>query len=138
MMMSSLQLAFLDFISPELRASLMFLAGIALVTVILVRHTYRRIGRGRTQLTGGRGAAIESQPRPVNAWDGSFRDATATVERQKVELHEFARDANGLLTSKIAMLEQLIATSGEQIEHMERLLAELREAQQEPYTSGKR
>jgi len=137
-MLSSLQLAFLDFMSPELRGSLMFLAGIALITIILVRRTYRRIGRGRTQLTGGRGPAIESQPRPVDAWDGSFRDATASVERQKVELHEFARDANGQLTSKIVMLEQLIETSGQQIEHMERLLAELREAQEETLTNSHR
>ncbi|MEQ8209039.1 MAG: hypothetical protein RH917_04340 [Lacipirellulaceae bacterium] len=126
-----LPVALLDNLSPELRGSLMFLAGVALITIMLVRKTYRRIGRGRAKLTGGRGPAIESQPRPADAWDGAYRDASAHIQREKVELHEMARDANGQLTSKIVMLEQLIETSSGQIERMEQLLAELREAQEE-------
>lgn len=131
MIVSALHLALLDNLSPELRGSLMFLAGVALITILLVRRTYRRIGRGSTKLTGGRGPAIERQPRPADAWDGAYRDASAHIQREKVELHEMARDANGQLTSKIVMLEQLIETSSGQIERMEQLLTELREAQEE-------
>lgn len=129
MITTSLTLAILNNLSPELRGSLMFLAGVALITILLVRKTYRRMGRGRAKLTGGRGPAIQAQPRPADAWDGAYRDASAHIQREKVELHEMARDVNGQLTSKIIMLEQLIETSSGQIQRMEQLLAELREAQ---------
>lgn len=106
----------------------MFLAGCGLLTAILLRRSYRYFGTTRRR--AGSGPVIEAQPRPATAWDGARRDASAQIERQKVELSELARDANGQLTSKIAMLEQLVETSNRQIERMEELLAELRAVQQ--------
>ena len=101
---------------------LMFLAGSALLTAILLRRSYRYFGSRRAR--GGSGPAIDEQPRPQGGWDGAHRDVSAQIERQKVELSEIARDANGQLTSKIAMLEQLIDTSSKQIARMEELLEE--------------
>lgn len=101
---------------------LMFIAGCGLLTAILLRRSYRYFNRRPDR--GGTGPALVSQPRPATAWDGAHRDASARLEREKVELYEMARDANGQLTTKIAMLEQLVETSGRQIKRLEELLAE--------------
>lgn len=106
----------------SLASILMFMAGCALLTAILLRRSYRYFSRRPER--GGTGPPLVTQPRPATAWDGAHRDAAAQIERQKVELYEMARDANGQLTSKIAMLEQLVETSGRQIERLEELLGE--------------
>ena len=97
-----------------------FFAGCALLTVIMLRRTYRRIGK-RTKYNP---AAIERIARPAGPWDGAQRDALAQVERQKVEMHDMAREINGQLTSRIIVLEQLVGESQRQIERLETLLAE--------------
>ena len=69
--------------------------------------------------------------RPQHAWDGAHRDPYAVVERHKVELHETAREVQGQLASRIAVLERLIAASSGQIKRMEQLLNELHAAEQQ-------
>lgn len=101
----------------------LFFAGCALLTLILLKRTYRRLGR-RKQDT----SAIERIARPTSPWDGAQRDALAQVERQKVEMHEMARDLSGQLNSKIIVLEQLVGQSQRQIERLEHLLAEAEHA----------
>jgi len=112
--------------TSEFTAVLMFLAGCGLLTMLLLRRSFRYFqGRGRG---GGSGPTIELQHRPTSEWDGAYGDASASIERQKVELHEFARDAAGQLNSKLIMLDQLLRKSDRQIERMEALLAQLDEA----------
>jgi hypothetical protein len=102
-----------------LQATLGLLAGGALLTLILLKRSYRYFGR---QKKGG-SAPIERVARPASQWDGAQRDALAQVERQKVEMHEMSRDLNGQLSSRIIVLERLIGDSQRQIERLEALLA---------------
>lgn len=98
----------------------LFFAGCALLTLILLKRAYRRLGpRDKASAT-----AIERVARPTSKWDGAQRDALAQVERQKVEMHEMSRDLNGQLSSRILVLEKLIGDSQRQIERLEKLLAE--------------
>ena len=105
--------------------TLMFFAGCALLTTILLRRSYRyfqKRTRGRVSEP-----AIEKQPRPDRSWSGMQKDTVADVERQKVELHDMSRDVTGQLNSKMLLLQQLIAKSDQQIEQMEKLLNDLQE-----------
>lgn len=101
-------------------ASWMFFAGCALLTVVLLRKTYRRMGRRKKASP----EAIVRVDRPAGVWDNAQRDAFAQIERQKVEMHEMSRDLNGQLSSKIMVLEKLIGDSQRQIERLEALLEE--------------
>ena len=99
-----------------------FLAGVALLTFILIKRSSRYFRKPTRKRNEG---PIDLQNRPQSKWDGSQQDAMAHVERQKVEMHEMARDINGQLTTKIIVLEKLIAESGQQIKRMEELLREI-------------
>lgn len=101
--------------------ALMFIAGAALLTWLMVRRSFRRLGP-RNRKSDSR--PIDAQPRPTDPWSGAHRDAAAVLERQKVELAEFARDTHGQIDTKILVLRELIAQSERQIERLERLLAE--------------
>jgi hypothetical protein len=103
----------------QLGSILMFIAGIALLTSILLRRTYRQLGRGRKRYDS---RPIDAQPRPSGVWDGAKADSSAVIERQKVQLAELSRDINGQLDTKIMVLRELIAQSQQQIERMEELL----------------
>ncbi len=103
-------------------ASLLFAAGIALLTMLLLRRSYRYFGRRRTR--GGSGPTIEFQPRPQGKWDGVKKDANARFDRDQVELYDLARDLKGQLDSKIIVLNELIVKSQQQIDRLEELLAE--------------
>ena len=105
----------------QLGSILMFIAGIALLTMILLRRTYRQLGRGRRKFDS---RPIDAQPRPSARWDGAQGDSVAVIERQKVELAELSRDVNGQLDTKIMVLRELIAQSEQQIVRMEQLLQE--------------
>lgn len=102
--------------------TLLFLAGCALLTWVLLRRAYRRCGR-RPGKTGR--DYLEHVHRPTSAWDGACHDAEAVLDREKVELYDMARDAAGRLDSKLILLKQMITTNERQIERMEGLLAEL-------------
>jgi len=102
--------------------TLLFLAGCAVLTWVLLRRCYGRCGRKKSKDNRD---YLEHLHRPTNAWDGACHDAAALVDRQKVELYEMARDVSGRLDSKLMLLNHLIATSQKQIDRMEELLAEL-------------
>jgi len=116
----------------DVQALWMFLLGCALLTLILLKRSYRYFGRRRRSSS----SPIERQHRPDSAWDGAKRDAMAQVERQEVEMHQMARDINGQLSSKIVILEQLIADSQRQIDRMEHLLGQLERTPQSSATTG--
>lgn len=105
-------------------ASLMFAAGCGLLAAILLRRTYKRLGRRRRNTP-----AIDAQPRPETAWSGAQGDASARIARQEVELHDRARDVTGQIDSKLILLRELIAQSESQIERLEALLEQTRECE---------
>jgi len=100
------------------KAALLFFAGCALLTLLLLKRSYR-LGRRKSS-----SAPIERIARPTSKWDGAQRDVLAQVERQKVDMVDMARDLNGQLSSRILVLEQLVGESQRQIERLEALLAE--------------
>ena len=116
----------MEILGLVIEPSWLFLAGCALLTMLLMRRTSRYFGQRISR--SGSGPHLEHLPRPVKAWDGAQRDAFALIERQKVELHEISRDLTGQIDSKMILLEQLIATSNQQIERMEGLVAQLQGA----------
>lgn len=99
---------------------LMFAAGCAMLTLILLKRSYRYFGR-RSKSSSKH---LEQIHRPESKWDGAHRDTHAIIERQKVDLYEMSRDLNGQLNSRIIVLENLIAQSQRQIDRMEELLEE--------------
>ena len=119
---------------PVLLASIhavwLFLAGVSLLTFILMKRAYRYFGKPRRLANS---APIDLQPRPQGPWDGAQRDTLAHVERQKVEMYELARDLNGQLSTKMVVLERLIAESQQQIDRLEKLVAKV-----EPTASASR
>ncbi|MEM9352995.1 MAG: hypothetical protein AAGA92_08275 [Planctomycetota bacterium] len=104
----------------------MFTAGCALLSYLLLRRSFRYFGRRGNRRSS---AYLERVARPKSEWDGMQRDAAAHIERQKVELHDMSRDLNGELSSRIIVLERLIAESSDQIRRMETLLDEMERAQ---------
>lgn len=101
--------------------TLMFTAGCALLVMILLRRSYKYFG-GRKRKQDNR--PIDAQPRPESAWSGSHNDASAMIEKQKVQLHDFQRDVTAQIDSKIILLNELIVKSQRQIDRLEELLAE--------------
>lgn len=111
-------------LAMQLGSILMFLAGIALLTALLMRRSYRYFG-GKKR--GFDPRPIDAQPRPTKAWEGAMNDSAAMVERQQVELAQMSRDVNGQIDTKIMILRELIARSEKQIERMEELLREMQQ-----------
>jgi hypothetical protein len=100
----------------------LFLAGVGLLAFILMRRSYRYFGKPSRRRNE---SALDLQPRPKGPWDGAQHDAMARIDREKVEMFEMARDLNGQLSSRIIVLEKLIADSQRQIKRMEELVAQL-------------
>ena len=117
----------------DIHAVWMFLAGVGLLTFILMKRSYRYFSRPRRKRND---KPIELQPRPKGPWDGVQHDTMAHIERQKVEMFEMSRDLNGQLNSKIIVLEKLIADSQRQITRMEALLAQIDDTQINGVESG--
>ncbi|MGI9456975.1 MAG: hypothetical protein ACR2NU_10455 [Aeoliella sp.] len=105
--------------ATQFQAILMFIAGIALLTMILLRRTYRQIGRHRKRYDA---RPIDSQPRPESEWSDAKSDVPAVIERQKVELADLSREVHGQIDSKVMVLRELIVQSQHQIARMEELL----------------
>jgi len=102
----------------NLGATFMLLAGCGLLVYMLMRkaHLQQVRERGTTIVT-----EMERLPRPQKTWQ---------TTDQGVEMADLARDINGQLTTKMIVLEQLIADSQRQIERMEELLERIEAAKQ--------
>jgi len=107
-------------IPADIAAPALFALGCAMLTMMLLRRSYRYFGKKRNR----NDPPIDAQPRPKNGWTGAHADATARIERQKVELHEYGRDVSAQIDSKLVLLNQLVAKSQSQIDRLETLLAE--------------
>ena len=113
--------------------AMLFLAGCAVLTWVLLRRTYRACGR-RPRI--GEQVHLEHLHRPTDPWEGAQRDTSAQVERQKVELYDMARDATGRIDSKLMLLQQMIDQNQRRIDRMEELLGELERASEAATSRG--
>jgi len=96
------------------------LASVAVLTLIFLRITYRRIAQRRRAAAGE--SALVRVPRPQAKWSGSQRDIFAEISRREVEMHELARELTGQLDNKIIILQQLVAECDKKIEEIRSLL----------------
>ncbi|MEM6799607.1 MAG: hypothetical protein AAF589_08840 [Planctomycetota bacterium] len=108
-------------ILANIAAPILFALGCGLLTAILLRRSYRYFGKNRRRRPE---PPIAEQPRPTGEWSGAHADATARIERQKVELHELGRDITARIDSKLILLQELVIKSQSQIDRLETLLAE--------------
>lgn len=117
----------------QLLPIVLFLAGLALMTTILMRRFYRQVGRRRKTYDS---RPIDTQPRPQSKWSGIQADFGASIARQEVELAELSRDVNAQIDTKVMVLRELVSQSQAQIARMEELLAELKTADPHVATTG--
>jgi len=117
-------------LAASLTAAWTFAAGVGLLAAILLRRSYRVLGKARRR---GSESPIDLQPRPLHAWAGAYTDSSALIERQRVELHEQGRDLKAQLDNKLVILQALCAKSQRQIDRMEELLAEMKQREQSPH-----
>ena len=99
----------------------MFLAGVALLVVILLRRWNRYYGRrrrGKKDVSG-----LVTIPRPSERPRRSLSTAPAEFLQWQVELHDTARDLKAELDSKMIALQILIQSASQQAARLERLLA---------------
>ena len=108
------------------------IAGVGLLIFILMRRSYGFFSKRRRRLDE---QPLALQPRPKGPWDGAQHDAQALIDRQEVEMFEMARDLNGQLSSRIIVLEKLIADSQQQIDRMESLLTQIEAARTDTATA---
>jgi len=105
------------------------LAGVGLLTFIMMRRSYGYFSRRRRKRDE---QPVALQPRPQGPWDGAQHDRMAQIDRQEVEMFDMARELNGQLSSRIIVLERLIADSQQQIDRMEFLLDKIEAAEGSP------
>jgi hypothetical protein len=101
-------------------SAMMMLAGVALLIYFLMRKAHlQQVAEGRSRVV----TDVPAFPRAKPTWQTS---------ESNVEMAEMARDLNGQLTTKMIVLEQLIADSQQQIERMEELLAQVEAVKKKP------
>jgi hypothetical protein len=94
--------------------SWLFLAGVAVLTTMLVRMTYRRRGPAR----GGSAAAIEP-PNHLPSVSPAYRELLGRLETKEVEFNDLSREAMARLDNKIAILQRLLAEADAKIARLE-------------------
>lgn len=98
--------------AATLGATFMLLAGMALLVYFLMRKSHLQEVQKRSRVV----TDVKAFPRSRPTWQ---------TTDQGVELAEVVRDLSGQLTTKMIVLEQLLADSEKQIERMEKLLAKM-------------
>ena len=109
----------------------MMLAGIALLTLVLLRRWRRYFYRSRRNREDDR-ALRRMQTMPPRR-DVPLHDAPADVLRWHVEMHETARDLMGELNSKITALQELNVMAAATAERLETALQRAQESEREPH-----
>lgn len=101
----------------------MLLAGIGLLTIIMLRRTYRYYGRQRSR---SKAAApyLTQVPRPAQN-QRSLSDAPPDVLSWQVELHDTARELKAELDSKMRALQLLIGQARHEANRLEQILSQL-------------
>ncbi len=108
----------------------MLLAGISLLIIVLLRGTYRHLGRRRSARNKIE-PHLERVPRPGTE-HRSLSSATGDALKWQVELQETARTAKGELDSKMRVLQLLIAQARSEADRLERVLSRLESTGEEP------
>ena len=98
----------------------MFLAGLALLLLILLRRSYRHYGSRRSSKGSERFMAEVPRPKRENR---SLSTAPADVLSWHVEMHETARELKAELDSKMRVLQLLIAQARQETERLEQIIA---------------
>lgn len=97
----------------EINPTWMLLAGIAVLTSVMVRLTYRR---SRQRPSRARPAA--SQPTSA-VHNPTYHDLVRRLEEKEVEFDELSRTALARLDNKIAILQRLLAESDQTIARLQ-------------------
>jgi len=111
----------------------MFLAGITLLILILLRRSYRHYGRRRPA-----GKTLESHPTRAPRPHGperSLSDAPPDVLRWHVEMHDTARKLKAELDSKMRVLQLLIGQARREADRLERMLERAEPSRGENYAA---
>jgi hypothetical protein len=96
--------------------TILFLAGVALTSAVLLFRTQRQLSsRPKTEMPS---PASFSQPRPQAA-PAHRLDAPRDMQQWEVEMHDLARELQAQLDSKIAILEHLIRDATQQADRLE-------------------
>lgn len=103
---------------PDL-SQIMLVLGMGLLAALLLRRTYRRLGRRRKDES-----AIARVPRP-KAMPRELMDAPADIAQYEVRLHETARELCAILDSKMAALNALNQQAQAKIDRLEALLGQV-------------
>lgn len=104
--------------SPNLPSGL-FLVALAMMIVILLRRSHRKLGRRKQDES-----PIVQIPRPKHEKRShDALDAPADVLRWEVQMHETARDLSGQLDSKMSALQALIADADRAAARLETALS---------------
>ena len=92
--------------------------GLSVVALVFIlRRTVMRTGSRNRPLT------ISQTPAEIEAAENT---ATALVEQLEVRLYDFAREVEGRMQTKIAVLDRLIINADREIIRLEQVLAESR------------
>jgi hypothetical protein len=97
----------------------MLVLGMGLLAALLLRRTYRRLGRRRRKEE----PAIARVPRP-KANPRELMDAPADIAQYEVRLHETARELCAILDSKMAALNALTQQAQAKIDRLEAMLGQ--------------
>jgi hypothetical protein len=100
-------------------SAIMLLAGIGLMIYMLMRKAHLEQEEKR------RARVVTHAPNPPRS------KPTWQTSENSLEAAEIARDLNGQLTTKMIVLEQLIADSQKQIDRLEELLERIEAARKE-------
>jgi hypothetical protein len=101
----------------ENKSSLLFLLGIVMLIVILMRRWSRYFKRQKSAKRAARPLAM----REPNA-EQPLMDAPPELLRWQVEMHETARQLKGELDTKIAILQRLTIDAQRQAERLESIV----------------
>jgi hypothetical protein len=97
----------------------MLALGLALLTWILLRRSYRYLGRARRGST----SAMETVARPRHPSRQPLDDAPSELLRWQVEMHETARDLKAELDTKVSVVRQLLQMAAEQQQMLQHTIA---------------
>ena len=103
----------------DLVTNAMFLTGVVLLLVILLRRSFRYYGRRRPAKSSDKFLAEVPRPGPKQR---SLSSAPPEVLGWHVEMHETARELKAELDSKMRTLQLLIGQARQESERLESLL----------------
>jgi hypothetical protein len=111
----------------------MLLAGIALLTVLVLHRTFRRYAPRRSSgASSSLGARREQGPGPIRRSTGP---PPAEVAQWQVEMYELARELKGELDTKMRLLQLLIDQARCEAQRLQTLLAQV-ESRRPPNDRG--